>query len=39
MEMDQSILIQGKRYRAVDQSITMVDLVVETVEEVLIFKK
>ena len=32
--MDQSILIQGKRYRAVGQSITMA----ETVEEVLIFK-
>lgn len=38
MEMDQSILIQGKRYRAVGQSITVVDLAVEIVEEVLIFK-
>lgn len=34
MEMDRSILIQGKRYRTVGQSIT----VVETVEEVSIFK-
>ena len=42
MELDQSILVQGRKYRVVDQNIMMEASVMETVgtvEEALIFKQ